>query len=67
MIAWTTDGYWAAVIVGVLDGAEEGDLSFSATVHGAAEKPVRPRLDRHERKSPAVGCQTRLGRKERCR
>ncbi len=33
VVAWTVDEPWAAIIVGLLDGAEEGDLVLSATRH----------------------------------
>ena len=39
VIAWTVDAAWAAVIVGLLNGAEEGDPSSSATGHEAAGNP----------------------------
>ena len=34
---------------------------LSAVAPWSRRKPVRPRLDRHERKSPGVGRQTRRG------
>jgi hypothetical protein len=36
VVAWTVDGWWAAVIVGLFDGAEEEDPSSSAARHGPA-------------------------------
>jgi hypothetical protein len=36
VVAWTVDGWWAAVIVGLLNGAEEGDQSLPAIRRGAA-------------------------------
>jgi hypothetical protein len=31
VVAWTADGWWAAIIVGLLNGTEHGDLSPWAT------------------------------------
>jgi hypothetical protein len=42
VIAWTVDELWAAIIIGLLDGVEEGDPSSSATGHGAAGNPSAP-------------------------
>jgi hypothetical protein len=39
VVAWTTDGYWAAVIVGLLDGAAAQAPCLLAAVHGAAGNP----------------------------
>ena len=36
VIAWTVDGWWAAVIVALLNGAEGFDSSVPATRRGSA-------------------------------
>jgi hypothetical protein len=46
VIAWTVDGYWAAVIVNLLDWAEH------ETMHGPATCLPRPADDGHPRPSP---------------
>ena len=42
VIAWTVDEPWAAIIVGLLDGAEAQDPCLLAAVHGAAGNPFAP-------------------------
>jgi hypothetical protein len=42
VIAWTVDEPWAAIIVGLLDGAEAQDPCLLAAVHGAAGNPSAP-------------------------
>ena len=42
VIAWTMDEPWAAVIVGLLDGAEEEESSSSTALHRAAGNPSTP-------------------------
>jgi hypothetical protein len=37
VVAWTVDGWWAAVIVGLLDGAEEGDPTHDTRNPSAPE------------------------------
>ncbi len=37
VVAWTVDPAWAAVIVGLLDRVEEGDLVLPAARHGDAD------------------------------
>jgi hypothetical protein len=39
VVAWTTDGYWAAIIVALLNRVEGQDLCLSAAVHAAARNP----------------------------
>ncbi len=42
VVAWTVDEPWAAVIVGLLDGAEAQDPCLLAAVHGASKNPSAP-------------------------
>jgi hypothetical protein len=37
VVAWTTNGYWAAIIVAVLDGAEEGVPTYDERNPSALE------------------------------
>ena len=46
VVAWTTNGYWAAIIVAVLDGAEHGGS------HAPAACMRRPADDGQQHLSP---------------
>ena len=42
VVAWTVDEPWAAIVVGLLDGAEAQDPCLLAAVDGAAGNPSAP-------------------------
>lgn len=42
VVAWTVDPAWAALIVGLLDGAEAQDPCLLAAIHGFARNPSIP-------------------------
>ena len=42
VVAWTVDEPWAALMVALLNGAEDGAPTFSAAGHGDARNPSIP-------------------------
>jgi hypothetical protein len=42
IVAWTVDGWWASVIVDLLNDTEVQDPCLLAVLHGAAGNPSAP-------------------------